>query len=104
MKNVPRIPLDERLSTLPGDTYHPLYSIFVNDLYESLATLDPRFAGVYENEFAPYDRMNAKGSDNTIAEFLYRSNNLPDRHRENVQYKLLIEPFIWLAQQQGGAE
>ena len=103
MKNVQRIPLDERLRALSGEPYHPLYLIFVNDFYESLATLDPRFVGVYDDELAPYDRLNAKGSDNTIAEYIYRSNNLPDRHRENVQYKLLIEPFLWLAQQ-GGAE
>ena len=103
MKNVPRIPLAKRLRALPGEPYHPLYLIFVNDFYESLGTLDPRFAGIYDDDLAAFDGLNEKGSDNTITEFIYRSNNLPDRHRENVQYKLLIEPFLWL-EQQGGAK
>ena len=97
MNGTKRIPLSERLKALPSGNYHPLYNVFVNDLCESLQTMDARFAGVYETELAQYDRRNR------LCEYIYRTGSLPIEARSLILYKLLIEPFAWLSRQ-GGAD
>ena len=101
MKNVNRIPLAERLNAFSDGPYHPLYSLFIVDFFESLAALDSCFAGAYENELAPLDRDNEMLENYFIAEFLCHAHNLSPDERRLVQYKILIEPFVWLAQQGG---
>ena len=103
MNGTKRIPLSERLKALPSGNYHPLYNVFVSDLCASMATLDTRFAGVYETELAQYDRRNEEQKDNRLCEYIYRTGSLPIEARSLILYKLLIEPFAWLAQQ-GGAD
>lgn len=103
MKDVERVPLDERLKALRGELYHPLYTVYAVDLYEALAALDPRFAGAYDRKLAGLDRRGGGRESGSVAEFLYRAYSLSPDERRLVQYRLLIEPFVWLARE-GGAE
>ena len=97
------VPLTERLKALPSSNYHPLYNLFVNDLFASLQTMNPRFANVYETELAQYDRRNEEQKDNRFCEYIYRTGSLPAEARSLILYRLLIEPFAFLARQ-GGAD
>ena len=96
MNDMKRVPLSERLKALPSGNYHPLYNVFVNDLCESLQTMDARFAVVYETELAQYDRRNEEQKDNRLCEYIYRTGSLPIEARSLILYKLLIELFIIL--------
>ena len=103
MKNIRRIPLAERLNALPDELYHPFYALFVVDIFDALGTLDSRFTDIFYNELAAYDCRDEHHESNFVAEFLFLTYDLSPDERRLVQYKILIDPFVWLAQQ-GGAE
>lgn len=93
-----RIPLTERLEQagVSGPIFLNAFELFPDDYFNAFAELTgaPYLGDVYQTEIQPFHDQQDHFC--VLSEIVFFAGDLPQNERQNILYRILIEPFAGL--------
>lgn len=97
MKNTERISLQQRLKGIEDSKpdFLEVFEMFPEDYFSTWADIneDVQFLSCYVDEIAPYSISDSK--QHYLNETVRMLQSVPDEERDDLLYKILVEPFVF---------